>query len=54
MPIRQINGVKAYYKAGTWYADYNQYQQIKRQQGIKTSIDAFCSWCERYDLAPQG
>ncbi len=51
---RHIDGVKTYYKAGVWYADFNQYQQIKRQQGIKASIDAFCLWCERYSLEPQG
>lgn len=53
-PTRHINGVKAYYKAGVWYADFNHYQQTKMQQGIKASIDAFINWCDRYDLAPQG
>jgi len=51
---KTINGIKAYYKAGVWYADYTQYQQIKRYQGIQTSIDAFCSWCDHWDLCPQG
>ena len=51
---RHIDGVKTYYKAGVWYADFNQYQQIKRQQGIKANIDVFCSWCNRYNLEPQG
>lgn len=51
---RHIDRVKAYYKAGTWYADYNQYQQIKRQQGIKTSIEVFCLWCDHWDICPQG
>ena len=53
-PVKTINGVKAYYMAGVWYADFNQYQQVKRQQGIKTNIDAFCSFCDRFGLAPQG
>lgn len=51
---RYINGVKAYYMAGVWYCDYNHYQAARMQQGIKTSIEAFCSWCSKYDLSPQG
>lgn len=51
---KTINGVRAYYKAGVWYCDYNQYYQTKLQQGIKTSIESFCSWCNHYNLEPQG
>ena len=51
---RYINGVKAYYKAGVWYADYNQYVANRAQQGIKTNIEVFCSWCDRFDLVPTG
>ncbi|MDD2627804.1 MAG: hypothetical protein PHD20_02840 [Clostridia bacterium] len=51
---RHIDGIKTYYKAGVWYADFNQYQQVKWQQGIKTSIEVFCSWCDHWDLCPQG
>jgi len=51
---RHINGVKAYKVAGCWYADYNQYQAVRRQQGVNASIDVFCSWCEKYNLEPTG
>lgn len=53
-PVKTINGVKSYYIAGVWYCDYNHYQEVKRQQGIKTNIDVFCSWCDRFDLMPTG
>ncbi len=52
--IRYINGVKTYYKAGSWYCDYNHYREVKQQQGIGTNIDVFCSWCTSHDLEPTG
>lgn len=51
---RHINGVKSYYKAGVWYCDFNHYQEIKLQQGINANIEAFCSFCDRFDLMPTG
>ena len=51
---RHINGVKAYYKAGVWYCDYNHYCQTRMQQGIKTSVDTFINFCDRFDLCPTG
>ena len=54
MPAKHINGVKIYYVAGSWYCDYNHYQQIKRQQGINANIDVFISFCNRFDLQPTG
>lgn len=51
---RHINGVRAYLVAGSWYADYNQYQQTKRQQGINANIEAFCLFCDRFNLQPTG
>ncbi|MFA7157508.1 MAG: hypothetical protein WC123_07485 [Bacilli bacterium] len=53
-PTRHINGVKAYKVAGSWYCDYNQYQQTRQQQGIKPSEEVFISFCNRYDLLPTG
>ena len=54
MPAKHINGVKIYYVAGSWYCDYNHYQQARMQQGIKPNIDVFMSWCDRWDLCPTG
>ena len=61
MPINQqttrpryINGVKAYKVAGSWYCDWNNYQQTRQQQGIKPSEEVFISWCLKYDLLPTG
>jgi len=53
-PVKTINGVKAYYMAGVWYCDYKHYQAARMKQGIKTSIEVFCFWCDKYDLCPQG
>jgi len=52
--VHYVNGIKTYYKAGSWYCDYNHYQQVRKQQGIKTNIDVFCSWCTSHDLEPTG
>jgi len=52
--VRYINGVKTYYKAGIWYCDYNHYQATREQQGIRTNVDVFCSWCNTHDLQPTG
>ena len=54
MPAKHINGVKIYYVAGSWYCDYNHYQQARMQQGVKPNIDVFMSWCDRWDLCPTG
>jgi len=51
---RHINGVKTFFIAGVWYADYQQYQQTKAKQGIRTSIDAFLNFCDKWDLSAQG
>lgn len=54
MQVRYVNGIKTYYKAGSWYCDWNNYQQVRQQQGIGTNIDVFCSWCISHDLEPTG
>lgn len=54
LKIRYVNGIKTYYKAGSWYCDWNNYQQVRQQQGIGTNIDVFCSWCISHDLEPTG
>jgi hypothetical protein len=51
---KYINGIKAYFIAGTWYADYNQYLHVRNQQGIRTSEDVFFSFCNLHDLCPTG
>jgi len=51
---KYINGVKAYFIAGVWYCDYNIYQHVRYQQGIKANVEVFCSWCQKWDLCPTG
>ncbi len=54
LKIRYVNGIKTYYKAGSWYCDFNHYQEVKQQQGIGTNVDVFYSWCISHDLEPTG
>jgi len=51
---RNIDGIRAYYIVGIWYCDWNYYQHVKEQQGIRANVDVFCSWCEKWDLSPTG
>jgi len=53
-PTKYINGIKAYFIAGTWYCDWNNYRQTRHQQGINTNEDAFFSFCQSHDLCPTG
>ena len=45
-PIKFVDGVRVYKKAGQWYADYQIYEKLAITQGRRVNIDKFCNWCD--------